>query len=409
MDTRSRPRRAFTLVELLVVIAIIGVLIALLLPAIQAAREAARRNQCLNQVKQLCLAIANYESARKTLPLASTAIFARGGSSNYQYAQDGTSATLPPEPLPPNPPHDRSQVGDGYSWMVQIMNNIELGSLYEQLVRPTGARLGNLRDPAFSATTPQVQSTAGTVRVWGTQQDAFRCPSWAGTPTWQATSTSPQQFGSLANITPGGSTVGSGTYVTLAASHYMNAQNLNSGPPGAQDVDRNCDHNKPYCGDGAMPFPNMPVRPGPITRRGLPVSKISDGMANTILVAETREEHISSWYSALASYAVAHWPNSPPPNDVVTVVTPPAPARPIWQSQAPSINKGDTTDNGPVYMKTSPHSNIPIRWGPSSRHDRVVVHGFADSHTDTVRDDVDGTLYMALVTRANGEVPETSL
>jgi prepilin-type N-terminal cleavage/methylation domain-containing protein len=61
-------RRGFTLVELLVVIAIIGILVALLLPAIQAAREAARRSQCQNSMKQLGLAILNYESAKKEFP-----------------------------------------------------------------------------------------------------------------------------------------------------------------------------------------------------------------------------------------------------------------------------------------------------------------------------------------------------
>src|SRR4051812_5373086 len=62
-------RRGFTLVELLVVIAIIGVLVALLLPAVQSAREAARRAQCEANIKNVSLAVLNYESARKRLPV----------------------------------------------------------------------------------------------------------------------------------------------------------------------------------------------------------------------------------------------------------------------------------------------------------------------------------------------------
>src|SRR3954468_21270010 len=65
----SKRHRGFTLIELLVVIAIIAVLIALLLPAVQAAREAARRAQCVNNLKQLGIALHNYHDQNGSFPL----------------------------------------------------------------------------------------------------------------------------------------------------------------------------------------------------------------------------------------------------------------------------------------------------------------------------------------------------
>jgi prepilin-type N-terminal cleavage/methylation domain-containing protein/prepilin-type processing-associated H-X9-DG protein len=76
---RSKPRRGFTLIELLVVIAIIAVLIALLLPAVQAAREAARRAQCVNNLKQIGLALQNYHASLNSFPLGGNLAPSIGG------------------------------------------------------------------------------------------------------------------------------------------------------------------------------------------------------------------------------------------------------------------------------------------------------------------------------------------
>jgi prepilin-type N-terminal cleavage/methylation domain-containing protein len=119
-------RSAFTLIELLVVISIIAVLIALLLPAVQASREAARRTQCNNHLKQIALAIHNFENAYQTLP--------------------------------------SSRLGPQYAtWLVQILPYVEQSPLYNSW---------NLTNTYY------MQSTTTLV----TQVETFYCPSRRSPP-----------------------------------------------------------------------------------------------------------------------------------------------------------------------------------------------------------------------------------
>jgi prepilin-type N-terminal cleavage/methylation domain-containing protein len=128
MSRHKRRFRGFTLVELLVVIAIIGVLVALLLPAVQAAREAARRTRCSNNLKQIGLALHNYEDTHKRLPY-------------------GTPGCCTP---------------NGSNWVVSIFPHIEYGNLQDKLDLS-----GNFK------TTPQNATVIGQV----TKLPAFICPT----------------------------------------------------------------------------------------------------------------------------------------------------------------------------------------------------------------------------------------
>jgi prepilin-type N-terminal cleavage/methylation domain-containing protein/prepilin-type processing-associated H-X9-DG protein len=101
-----KTRRAFTLVELLIVIGIIGVLIGLLLPAVQAARESARRSHCLNNLKQIGLALHNYHDAHDTLP--PSVVLGR---------PSGTTPMLPYH----------------HTWITKLLPHLELQTLYDKM------------------------------------------------------------------------------------------------------------------------------------------------------------------------------------------------------------------------------------------------------------------------------------
>ena len=138
---RSRGIRGFTLIELLVVIAIIAVLIALLLPAVQAAREAARRAQCTNNLKQIGLAFANYESTNQIYPLGGvTLVNGNAANAGNWGAEAGNN---------------------GLSWTALILPFMEQNPVYSSINFSTGT----------------AQNMVAFATVWYSRVALFSCPS----------------------------------------------------------------------------------------------------------------------------------------------------------------------------------------------------------------------------------------
>lgn len=141
--TKQVALRAFTLVELLVVIAIIGVLVALLLPAVQSAREAARRTQCLNNLKQMGLAMQNYVSAHNSFPNGEEVVPGLTASSNFS----------------------------GYPWAAFILPFAEQGVVYGQL---------DLTEPGYNY--PNLLGPPEHIEALKTPVAMYRCPSSGHSP-----------------------------------------------------------------------------------------------------------------------------------------------------------------------------------------------------------------------------------
>ena len=132
----SRKPIGFTLVELLVVIAIIAILVSLLLPAVSAAREAARRTQCMNGIRNLALAVVNYESSKQKLPPSS------------QMERRVNSV--------------RMYTGEQFSWIVEVLPFLEEQAIYDRI---------DFQVDVFS------QQDAD---LFGAQPNILLCPSDAG-------------------------------------------------------------------------------------------------------------------------------------------------------------------------------------------------------------------------------------
>jgi hypothetical protein len=175
---KNRCRRGFTLVELLVVIAIIGLLIGLLLPAVQAARESARRSSCVNNLKQLGVALHNYHDARRAFPMGNRC----------------TTSALPPMSASPGDPTATRE-----PWTVAILPYAENVALYNRF---------DFNQPFLShvvnSTLRQETTLPGTnpnPAAQNTMNTLFKCPSDPESP---ASPLKNNYFGVMGGVTASG-------------------------------------------------------------------------------------------------------------------------------------------------------------------------------------------------------------
>jgi len=233
-------RGGFTLVELLVVIAIIGVLVGLLLPAVQAARESARRAQCLNNLKQIGLAMQNFHSAIGQFP--------HGAYTDQAPIGKATAESW------------------GSAWTVFILPYFEQGALHDRMLFGEGAN-GASTNNGSGWQNGYNYAVVGAVRV-----TAYQCPSsmmlqrpTIGNPSFEPPNMSPN----------------------IMTNHYAGISGFAVPQIGAQEFDLigfNEERKAPRAQFGTASAGGVLFAGGRVS-----IAKVTDGTSNTMMVSEQND------------------------------------------------------------------------------------------------------------------------
>jgi prepilin-type N-terminal cleavage/methylation domain-containing protein len=339
----ARQRPGFTLVELLVVIAIIGILVAMLLPAVQSAREAARRAQCVNNIKQVALALHNYLSANTRFP---------HGTYNYNFIHTTTP-----------PPYNGRQ--NRRCWMHDAMPYYGESVLYDQF--DYFMRTGS----SFAYDFPGCATVIPTLM----------CPSDPANPKFITFT-----YSTLGVVGPPGSLDGKGAtqgfhgnYVVCASNRYYN--------PGPATMGKS-----PYLNSAKLNglfFAVSKVKPKDIT----------DGMSNTAMVSEliltpdeTDDDSRGRYYDPIpggTQFTTLYPPNTSVPDHINWISKHPVPEAPgVWCAG------GECTPSQDFFASVR------------SYHKGGVNFATADGAVHFISDDVDTVIYNGLGSRNGDEAVE---
>jgi len=337
-----RRRSGFTLVELLVVIAIIGVLVGLLLPAVQSARESARRMNCSVRLKQIGLALHNYEAANKRLPA--------GYQSFDRYDQ---IAALPSEDYDPL----TWDASAGWAWSAAILPFLEQQAVYE----------------ACDFGKPLWEERFATVRE--TKFNSFLCPSATGGD--DAFTVADESGVTLLKR---------GKPVRLGRTHYVASHGqeecwgARSGPTG------------PFQGDVSR------IADGPFYRNSKTrFADISDGLSTTVLAGEHTSRLSDKAWAGIVPGAFVHPKVTSPENAAESA------AALLFVHSGPSGGELDLFGNVIIHPPNFPTLHVCQM---QSEHPGGAQLLMGDAAVRFVSENIDRELFAALTSIRKGEVSD---
>jgi Protein of unknown function (DUF1559) len=373
--TTRREKLGLTLIELVTVMFITCALIAQLLPVLALSAADANGNSCLNKLRQVGLALENFESGKRQY---STVSFDLRPSEQHPSAADCRPANA-----------SGGKATTGFSWVVQILPMFEERNLYASIVKESQRftiKTGPF-DPAI-VTSGDAGQHASCVPL-----PYLTCPAWRG-----------NEYTNHGETVDAGHPANPNEPANQGAPEYAT---VDSAPPGAGKasfkgrVAPTC--YKPMVGTHMKQ--GMPVENGGMALsypHGLTLGSFADGTSKTIFVCESKECGYASWYDGTLNWLVGNDPNQPAPGTDGD--------NSPWIKPAPALNMGfdPKVANSVPYLKKENSANHPqndVWWGPSSDHPNgVVYHVFVDNHTLGITDACDPATYLKLITR-NGSEP----